>query len=179
MELADWLLIGQLLVLIITGGIIVWYTIETREIRKGTISQAVLNPNAKIWDRQNEIDRILFTHPSIAQLFEELSEHNSNYFYSEADSITKDEKYFQLKQLVYLHLNFFEEIYSTTTSSTASFAVSEQFQREAWHEFIFKSMHHSLLREVFIHEMGITYTGEFLNWMMENEEKWNIPDSQN
>jgi hypothetical protein len=169
MNSAEWVEIIQLIATLVTCAFIIWYTIDTHAIRHGTTSQAVLTPNAKIWDRQNELDRLLFLHPDVAKEYENLANHKNHYFTAPADVVPRDKLYYQLKELVYLHLNFFEAIYTTTTSSPA---VTKQFEREAWHDFIFQSMDHALLREVFHNEMGITYTGEFLKFMIKEKDKW-------
>lgn len=50
--------------------------------------------------------------------------------------------------------------------------VAKKFEREDWNVFIFQYMRHALIREVFNSEKGLAYTGEFLQFMRKNEEKW-------
>ncbi len=50
---------------ILTGIAIVWYTVDTSIIRRGTTSQAILTPSAKLWDRQNALDQIAVANPEV------------------------------------------------------------------------------------------------------------------
>jgi hypothetical protein len=169
MSASEWLLFYQLIVLFLTGIVIVWYTYETSIIRKETTRQAVLTPSAKLWDRQNELDRLMFSAPEVAKAFMDMANQKSPYFTASAEEVPRDNLYCQLKAFVYMQLNFFEEIYTTTSNSKG---VAKQFEREEWHIFIFQYMRHALLREVFHAEKDRAYTGEFVRFLSANELKW-------
>lgn len=169
MDLATKLIIGQLVVLIATGAVVVWYTYETSIIRRETSRQAVLNPSAILWDRQNQLDRLVFSHPVVAREFMSLAKREEPFFTAPVEEVPRDDLYCQLKAFVYLQLNFFEEIYLTTTASPG---VASQFEREAWNSFIFHYMRHPLLREVFEAEKDRAYTGEFVRFMTKHMGEW-------
>ena len=166
---ADQILIYQLIVLFLTGIIILWYTYETSIIRRETSRQAVLIPSAKLWDRQNELDRLVFSSPEVAQAFMEMAKRKTPYFTAPPDKVPRDSRYCQLKAYVYLQLNFFEEIYTTTSNSKG---VAKQFVREDWQVFIFRYMRHPLLREVFYAEKDRAYTGVFVKFLSDHETEW-------
>jgi hypothetical protein len=169
MDLATKLIFGQLIVLIATGVVVVWYTYETSIIRKETSRQAVLSPSATLWDRQNQLDRLVFSYPVVAREFMSLANRKEPFFTAPAEEVPRDDLYCQLKAFVYLQLNFFEEIYLTTSASPG---VASQFEREEWNSFIFHYMRHPLLREVFEAEKDRAYTGEFVRFMTTNMGQW-------
>jgi len=169
MNTSEWMLVLQLIVLFLTGIIVLWYTYETSIIRKETTRQAVLTPSAKLWDRQNELDRLMFTAPEVAQVFRNMANRTRPYFTASPEEVPRDNRYYQLKAFVYLQLNFFEEIYITTSTSEG---VAKQFEREDWHLFIFQYMRHALLREVFHAEKDRAYTGEFVRFLSQHEAQW-------
>jgi hypothetical protein len=125
---------------------------------------------SRLWDRQNALDTFLLTHPKIFQEFMKRSVANGAYFY--APDVLKDELYYQLKGLTYLHLNFFEEIYLATMASPS---VEAQFEGEKWKNFMYMKMRHALLKEVFINEQGSSYTGKFVDFLNENRDAWDLP----
>jgi hypothetical protein len=51
------------------AALIVWYTFETRIIRLETSRQAASTPSAKLWDHQNDLDRLVVQHPGVAIAF--------------------------------------------------------------------------------------------------------------
>ena len=115
---------------------------------------------SKLWDRQNALDAFLLTHPKVFQEFMKRSVATGAYFY--APDAVKDDFYYQLKGLTYLHLNFFEEIFLATIESAS---VEAQFEGEKWKNFMYMKMRHALLKEVFINEQGSTYTGKFVDFL--------------
>ena len=131
-----------------------------------------LSPIAKLWDRQNELDKLVVTNPELGLAFMSMANRQEPYFRAPSESVPRDKLYFQLKAFAYLQLNFFEEIYLTTSVSRA---ISRQFEREHWDTFIFEKMRHALLREVFAAEQGKTYTGEFPQFLNDNRAKWEGP----
>jgi|GEM_PF-3752826 len=169
MTLAEWLLVAQLAVLVATGAVVLWYTYETRIIRQETSRQAAQTPSAKLWDRQNELDRLIVSNPEIAQAFMSMANRQEPYFTAPAAVVPRDKLYCQLKAFVYLQLNFFEEIYLTTTKSEG---VADQFEKEKWNQFIFHYMRHALLREVFEAEKDRTYTGVFVKFLSNHKANW-------
>ncbi|MGB0175720.1 MAG: hypothetical protein ACPF9D_01050 [Owenweeksia sp.] len=169
MTISEWILLGQLVILGATGVIIIWYTYETSIIRKETTRQAILTPSAKLWDRQNDLDRLVFSSPEVAQMFMQMANRSQPFFTASADEVPRDRLYCQLKAFVYLHLNFFEEVYLTTSNSVD---VANQFEREDWDDFIFQYMRHALLREVYNAEKDRAYTGEFVRYLSKNKDKW-------
>lgn len=160
---------AQLVVLVLTGAIVGWYTYETHVIRLETSQQAAVTPSAKLWDRQNDLDRLALLNPKMAMQFMAMANRTEPYFRAPLTDVARDEIYCQLKAFVYLQLNFFEEIYLTTSASSS---VARQFEREQWNQFIFCYMRHALLREVFGMEKDSAYTGEFVNFLTENRNSW-------
>jgi hypothetical protein len=169
MDFATKLILGQLVVLVVTGIVVVWYTYETSIIRRETTRQAALSPSATLWDRQNQLDRLVFSHPAVGREFMAMADRSVPYFTAPADVVPRDDLYCQLKAFVYLQLNFFEEIFLTTSASPG---VASQFEREEWNSFIFHYMRHPLLREVFEAEKNRAYTGEFVRFMTRYMGQW-------
>jgi hypothetical protein len=161
----------QLIVLILTLLVITWYTLETYFIRLESNRQAILTPSSKLWDRQNELDRLAVVKPEVVNAFRQMANRKEPYFKASEDVVPRDDLYIQLKAYAYLQLNFFEEIYITTSMSKG---VAKKFAREDWESFIFQYMHHALLREVFNDEMNRAYTGEFVTFMTSNKHKWQL-----
>ena len=93
--------------------------------RQQRLSQNVLplGSSAKLWDRQNDLDKLLVTNPTVYREFMSRSRLADAYFY--AKDTPRNDLYYQLKGLTYLHLNFFEEIYLATISSPS---VEVQFE---------------------------------------------------
>jgi hypothetical protein len=129
-----------------------------------------LTASSKLWDRQNELDKYFVTQPALIREFMARAQQNSSFFYS--SETEKNDMYYQLKGLTYLHLNFFEEIYLT---SNAIPPISLQFEGQQWQAFVFLKMRHSLLKEVFINEQGSTYTGAFVDFLNKNRQYWDMP----
>lgn len=140
--------------------------------RQQRLSQNVLplGSSAKLWDRQNDLDKILINNPSVFREFMTRSRLPDAYFY--AKETPRNDLYYQLKGLTYLHLNFFEEIYLATISSPS---VELQFEGQKWQSFMFMKMRHSLLKEIFINEQGSTYTGQFVDFLNQNRNEWDLP----
>jgi hypothetical protein len=111
----------------------------------------------------------MFFAPEVAQAFMEMANRKSPYFTAPTEIVPRDTRYCQLKAFVYMQLNFFEEIYTTTSNSEG---VAKQFVRENWQLFIFQYMRHSLLREVFYNEKDRAYTGEFVRFLSKHEAEW-------
>jgi hypothetical protein len=169
MSQSDQLLVYQLLVLVLTFLVVGWYTIETNIIRRETSRQAVLTPSAKLWDRQNELDRMAVLKPKLVREFKEMANRQQPFFTAPTNEVARDDHYTELKGYVCLQLNFFEEIYITTSMSRR---VEKRFEREEWNTFIFECMRHALLREVFNALKDRSYTGEFVSFMTKNEHRW-------
>lgn len=170
----DWMDLLQFLVLLVTTVIVFWYTYETRQIRMDAGRQAAVTPSAKLWDRQNELDRLILLNPSLAMKFMSMANRREHYFTASPLNVPRDELYCQLKAFVYLQLNFFEEIYLTTSSAAS---VAKQFEREEWEVFIFRYMRHALLREVFETEKNRAYTGDFVTFLESNASRWSVGDA--
>ncbi len=124
---------------------------------------------SKLWDRQNELDRLIVTNPALGKAFMSMANRKEPYFTAPSESVPRDDLYYQLKAFTYLQLNFFEEIYLTTSASKT---IAAQFEREHWDTFIFEKMRHALLREVFNAEKGRTYTGAFPDFLSSNSSEW-------
>src|SRR5688572_6329759 len=88
---------AQLFVVTATGLIVVWYTYETHIIRNETARQAAATPSAKLWDRQNDLDRLVFSQPSVAIAFMSLANHQGTFFGAPSTATTRDGLYCQLK----------------------------------------------------------------------------------
>jgi hypothetical protein len=129
-----------------------------------------LTSSSKLWDRQNDLDKLFVSQPALIREFMARAQQSSSYFYS--SETEKNDLYYQLKGLTYLHLNFFEEIFLT---SNALPQVSVQFEGQQWQAFMFLKMRHSLLKEVFINEQGSTYTGRFVDFLNQNRQHWDMP----
>ena len=140
--------------------------------RHQRLSQNVLplGSSAKLWDRQNDLDKLLISSPAIYREFMSRSRLVDAYFY--AKDTPRNDLYYQLKGLTYLHLNFFEEIYLATISSPS---VELQFEGQKWQSFMFMKMRHALLKEIFINEQGSTYTGQFVEFLNANRNEWDLP----
>ena len=140
--------------------------------RQQRLSQNVLplGSSAKLWDRQNDLDKLLVTNPTVYREFMSRSRLADAYFY--AKDTPRNDLYYQLKGLTYLHLNFFEEIYLATISSPS---VEVQFEGQKWQSFMFMKMRHALLKEIFINEQGSTYTGQFVDFLNQNRNEWDLP----
>ena len=140
--------------------------------RQQRLSQNVLplGSSAKLWDRQNNLDEILINNPSVFREFMTKARLSDAYFY--ARDTPRNDLYYQLKGLTYLHLNFFEEIYLATISSPS---VELQFEGQKWQSFMFMKMRHALLKEIFINEQGSTYTGQFVDFLNRNRNEWDLP----
>lgn len=165
----DTIALLQTMILGVTGVIVAWYTYETRIIRLETARQAAVGPSSKLWDRQNELDKLMLGNPAVAKAFMSMANRPEPYFGSPVAQVPRDDLYCQLKAFVYMQLNFFEEIFLTTSASTS---VARQFEREQWNEFIFQYMRHSLLREVFQAEKNKAYTGEFVRFLDRHVSRW-------
>jgi hypothetical protein len=163
----DFLTLSIAIFAAITSGISAFITHKQQRLNQNVLP---LDSSSKLWDRQNELDKMLITHPDVYKEFIFKATHKDAYFY--APSIDRAEMYYQLKGLTYLHLNFFEEIYLATIQSPQ---VEIQFEGQKWQNFMFMKMKHALLKEIFINEQGSTYTGQFVDFLNKNRNEWDSP----
>jgi hypothetical protein len=127
-----------------------------------------LTPSAKLWDRVYELDKLVLAYPKpFARFMQEVARPNA-FFYADSTTVPRNDEYYQLKAMVYFHLNVFEEIYLTTESSKA---IAKQFEREGWDEYIFRKMRHPLVREVFDREADQIFTGKFRDFIRANRQR--------
>jgi len=90
------------------------------------------------------------------------------FFYAAPTDIARDEEFYQLKAMVYFHLNVFEEIFLTTEGAGV---IAKQFERPGWNEYIFRKMRHPLIREVFDREAEKIYSGEFTKFIKKHRNQ--------
>lgn len=140
-----------------------------REERAERERREAVAPSAKLWDRQNALDRLIVSDPTLAKHFIEMATRDTAYFTAPVSEVKRNENFYRLKAYCYLYLNFFEEIYMTTQASSL---VAAQFEREDWDIFIFQYMRHSLLKELFEAEKDRAYTGEFVRFLTQHADKW-------
>jgi hypothetical protein len=117
-----------------------------------------LESSGKLWDRVYELDQVVLAYPEVFTRFMAEAHRTEPYFYNNPTPVFRDKHFYQLKALIYLHLNVFEEIILTTRHSGF---IARLFEQPGWHEYIIRKMRHPLLREVFYNEADIIYRGDF------------------
>lgn len=130
-----------------------------------------LAPTGKLWDRVYELDKIVLAHPAVFTAFMAEVNRASPYFYADPP-LDRNDKFHQLKALVYFHLNVFEEIFVTTNRSRW---IAKQFEREGWNDYIIRKMRHPLIREVFDRESAQIYAGSFRVFVEANRSRIEEP----
>lgn len=105
--------------------------------------------STRIWDRVLMLDRTALEYPAIyAILIAEANRPTLDYFETGDPA---DTTRIQLKALVYLNLNVFDEIYLAMRRSRL---VRAHLDAPGWEEWILQRMKHPLLREVFEKEIA-------------------------
>ncbi len=127
-----------------------------------------LTPSAKLWDRVYELDKLVLAYPEIFVLIMKELHRTTPFFYADPP-VPRDKCYYQMKAMVYFHLNVFEEIFLTTEG--AGGWIARQFERAGWDEYIFRKMRHPLIREVFDREAEQIYPGNFTKFIRKNWEQ--------
>ncbi|OOG51786.1 hypothetical protein [Polaromonas sp. C04] len=127
-----------------------------------------LAPSGKLWDRVYELDKLVLSYPELFARFMAEVHRTSPYFYADPSVVPRTKDFYQLKALVYFHLNVFEEIFLTTSRSGW---IARQFEQEGWDEYIFRKMRHPLLREVFDREAKQIYPGKFRDFVQRNHHQ--------
>jgi hypothetical protein len=131
-----------------------------------------LGPSGKLWDRVYELDKLVLTYPKVFTSFMSEVSRTLPFFYADPALVPRNEDYYQLKALVYFHLNVFEEIVLTTSRSGW---IAKQFERHGWDEYIVRKMRHPLMREVFDREASQIYDGQFRLFIEKNRARIEQP----
>jgi hypothetical protein len=134
-----------------------------------------LAPTGKLWDRVYELDKLVLAHAPVFAVFMAEVNRATPYFYADPP-LQRTPEFYQLKALVYFHLNVFEELFVTTNRSRW---IAKQFEREGWNEYIIRKMRHPLIREVFDRESAQIYAGSFRVFVEANRSRIRQPADPN
>ena len=115
----------------------------------------------KLMDRMYDLDRLHIQTPDLQVCLYELAGRTDPYFTLDTPH---DAMYVRVKTLVYLYLNFFDDIVSNMLTSKS---VQERFEFEDWKKFIIERMGHPLFRELYQKEASI-YGKAFRQFCDEN-----------
>lgn len=131
-----------------------------------------LTPSGKLWDRVYELDKLVLAYPDVFVRFMQECPRTQPFFYADPSVIPRTKDFYQLKALVYFHLNVFEEIFLTTEGSGW---IARQFERSDWDSYILRKMRHPLIREVFNREARLIYPGKFREFIERNRKSIEKP----
>ena len=135
-----------------------------------------LAPTGKLWDRVYELDKLVLAYPKVFGKYMAQVKRQDPYFYAPVAVVPRDDEYYQLKALVYFHLNVFEEIFLTTSRSVWT---ARQFERAGWEQYIIRKLRHPLMREVLKKEGDLIYAGAFLAFVNKHGDEIKKPADVN
>ncbi|MBT9613555.1 MAG: hypothetical protein IV108_09865 [Burkholderiales bacterium] len=138
-----------ILVALVSAGWIVITFIRDR------IAQSLASSSA-LTSRLMEYDRLCIENPEVQKYISQHSNQAENYFRSK--QVLDEDVFYKAKTLVYSQLNLFDEILSTSSKSSNSWAFlrpAELVEKTDWDEYIREKLRHPLYRSILLHEKHI------------------------